>query len=81
MSLIGGKVPLLAKSPNMEDREQINAALFTGVAAVDTLTPLGRGQSILLAGLRGSGKVDLMVEAALGLKSSGVRCVLSIIGE
>eukprot|EP00951_Prasinocladus_malaysianus_P005109 scaffold36333_cov46-Prasinocladus_malaysianus.AAC.3 len=75
----GKQVPLLNKSPDMEDREQINQALFTGVAAVDTLAPLGRGQSILLAGLKGSGKRDLMLEAIIGQKKSGVRCVLGLI--
>lgn len=78
---LAGKVPLLAKCPDMENRETINQPLFTGVAAVDTLTPLGRGQSILVAGLRGSGKTDLLVEAIIGQRSSGVRCVMSLIGE
>uniref|UniRef100_A0A7S1X862 H(+)-transporting two-sector ATPase n=1 Tax=Tetraselmis chuii TaxID=63592 RepID=A0A7S1X862_9CHLO len=77
----GQKIPLLHKSPNMEDRGQINESLFTGVAAVDTLAPLGRGQSMLLTGLAGSGKRDLMLEAILGQRKSDVHCVLALIGE
>mmetsp|Transcript_34500 Transcript_34500/g.97752 ORF Transcript_34500/g.97752 Transcript_34500/m.97752 type:complete len:371 (-) Transcript_34500:814-1926(-) len=78
---LAGKAPLIAKCPNMEDRESINEALFTGVTAVDTLAPLGRGQSILLLGLKNSGKMDLMLTAIAGQRDNGVRCVLTLIGE
>lgn len=77
----GTKVPLLNKTPNMEDRGQICESLFTGVAAVDTLAPLGRGQSMLLAGLQGAGKMDVMLEIILGQRKSGVHCVLALIGK
>eukprot|EP00873_Tetraselmis_striata_P023927 jgi/Tetstr1/444191/TSEL_032085.t1 len=77
----GAKIPLLNKSPNMEDRGQIKESMLTGVAAVDTLAPLGCGQSMLLAGLQGSGKLDLMLEAILGQRRNDVHCVLALIGE
>lgn len=43
--------------------------------ALDVLTPLGRGQSMLVAGPRGSGKTQLCIDAILGQRGSGVRCV------
>jgi F-type H+-transporting ATPase subunit alpha len=47
------------------------------VKALDTLTPLGRGASLLVIGPNNSGKTTLALDAILGQKGSGVRCVLA----
>jgi F0F1-type ATP synthase alpha subunit len=49
----------------------------TGVKALDTLTPLGRGASLLVIGPHNSGKTTLAVDAILGQRASGVKCVMS----
>jgi F-type H+-transporting ATPase subunit alpha len=49
----------------------------TGVKAVDTLTPLGRGASLLVIGPHNSGKTTLAVDAILGQRASGVKCVVA----
>lgn len=48
-----------------------------GVKALDTLTPLGRGASLLVIGPHNSGKTTLAVDAILGQRASGVKCVMS----
>ena len=48
--------------------------------ALDCLTPLGRGQTLLVAGEAGAGKSALVLDAILGQFRSGVRCVYAAIG-
>ncbi|GFR41699.1 hypothetical protein Agub_g2446, partial [Astrephomene gubernaculifera] len=58
--------PLLAPQVEMKDREQIHESLLTGVKALDILTPLGRGSSLLLVGPPGSGKTRVALDAIAG---------------
>ncbi|CAL8468619.1 g8159 [Coccomyxa elongata] len=73
--------PLFGEQPDMESREQIAEALVTGVKALDMLTPLGRGQALLVTGMRQSGKTSLVLDAILGQYRSGVRCIYAAIGQ
>ncbi|DBA79149.1 TPA: hypothetical protein ACH3X1_008983 [Trebouxia sp. C0004] len=81
------QLPLLNDQLDMKSREQINSASFTGIKAVDTLTPLGRGQAQLLVGPADSGKSSLAVDAILGqhmqqqLGQQPVRCVYASVGH
>lgn len=81
------QLPLLNDQLDMKSREQINSASFTGIKAVDTLTPLGRGQAQLLVGPAGSGKSSLAVDAILGQHmqqqpdQQPVRCVYASVGH
>ena len=72
--------PLLNCPPNMEDRESIDSPLITGVKAIDIITPLGRGQALQVSGVQGSGKTQLCIQAVMGQKGSGVKCVYAAIG-
>jgi RecA/RadA recombinase len=49
----------------------------TGVKALDTLTPLGRGASLLVIGPGGSGKTTLALDAVQTQAAAGVRCVMA----
>ena len=49
--------------------------------AVDILTPLGRGQAQLLTGPPGAGKSAAALDAVLGQASTGVRCVMAVLGS
>jgi F-type H+-transporting ATPase subunit alpha len=71
---------LFAECPPMEARSQICAALTTGVKGIDALTPLGRGQCLLVLGAPGSGKTTAALDAVLAQASSGVRCVVAAVG-
>ncbi len=73
-------VPLFAAPPDMESRECLNEALFTGVRALDVLTPLGRGQALQLSGPPGGGKTALALDAIIGQRGAGVRCVYAALG-
>ncbi|KAL3150580.1 hypothetical protein ABBQ32_000390 [Trebouxia sp. C0010 RCD-2024] len=81
------QLPLLNDQLDMKSREQINSPLFTGVKALDTLTPLGRGQAQLLLGPAASGKTSLAVDAIIGQHAlqrpgqSPVRCVYASVGH
>lgn len=57
----------------MKNREQINEALLTGVRALDLLTPVGRGASLLVIGPNGAGKSTLAEDAVLGQRDAGER--------
>lgn len=72
--------PLFAECPPMEARSQICAALTTGVKGVDALTPLGRGQCLLVLGAPGAGKSTAMLDAVLAQAGTGVRCVVAAVG-
>ncbi|WIA34565.1 hypothetical protein OEZ86_012886, partial [Tetradesmus obliquus] len=70
--------PLIKEQVAMKNREQITESLFTGVKGLDTLTPLGRGASLLVIGPSGSGKTSLALDAIQGCQlGSGMRCVLA----
>ena len=48
---------------------------------MDVLTPLGRGQALLLTGTSGSGKSLCVLDIVLGQSRSGVRCVVAAVGQ
>jgi len=67
--------PLINTQIGMKDREQISEALVTGVKALDALTPLGRGTSMLVIGPSGAGKSEVAEDVILGQLGTDVRCV------
>eukprot|EP00882_Tetradesmus_deserticola_P018440 GHRQ01019807.1.p1 GENE.GHRQ01019807.1~~GHRQ01019807.1.p1 ORF type:complete len:361 (+),score=156.87 GHRQ01019807.1:398-1480(+) len=70
--------PLINQQVAMKNREQITESLFTGVKGLDTLTPLGRGASLLVIGPNNSGKTTLALDALQGCqRDSSIRCVLA----
>jgi F-type H+-transporting ATPase subunit alpha len=53
----------------------------THLQAFDILTPLGRGQAQQVVGPQGSGKTQLCIDAVLGQRGTGVRCVYAAVGS
>ena len=51
------------------------------VQAVDALTPLGRGQALLVTGARRAGKTALVLDAVLAQARSNVRCIVAAVGQ
>ena len=72
--------PLFNATPNMEDRESIDSPLLTQVKAIDIITPLGKGQALQVSGVQGSGKTQLCIQAVMGQRGAGVRCVYAAVG-
>jgi len=78
---MGKPVPLLNQQVTMMNREQVTEPLLTGVKALDVLTPVGRGCSMLVIGRKGSGKAALVEDAILGQRGTGVGVVLASINR
>lgn len=62
------------------ERKPIDEPLETGITAVDTLVPIGRGQRELIIGNRGTGKTAIALDAVLHQKNQGVICIYVSIG-
>lgn len=50
-------------------------AFLSGIQAVDALTPIGRGQNMLILGNRGAGKTSMALDIILAQKGAQVRCI------
>ncbi len=70
-----------APIPPIVDRSPINKSLETGVLAIDSLVPIGRGQRELLIGNRYTGKTALAIDTILHQKGHGVFCIYVAIGQ
>lgn len=71
-------LPLMAASPWQADLQPIHASLHTGTAAVDVLTPIGRGQTMLIIGPDGTGKSSVALDAIVAQATSAVHCILAL---
>jgi F-type H+-transporting ATPase subunit alpha len=86
---IDGKGPVKAteymllegKAPGIADRQPVKVPLQTGVKAVDTMIPIGRGQRELIIGDRGTGKTAVAVDAIINQKGKDCICVYVAIGQ
>ena len=86
---IDGKGPINAKeyrpvefnAPGIADRQPVKEPLQTGIKAIDSMIPIGRGQRELIIGDRGTGKTAIAVDAILNQKGKDVICVYVAIGQ
>lgn len=62
--------PLFSSPPLQAEIKPIDQSLHTGTLAIDALTPIGRGQTMLLLGQRGTGKTSLAWDAVLSQATS-----------
>lgn len=68
-------------APGIADRQAVKQPLQTGIKAIDSMTPIGRGQRQLIIGDRGTGKTSIALDAIINQKGSGVICVYVAIGQ
>jgi len=73
--------PLEQRAPGIVDRQPVKEPLQTGIKAVDSMTPIGRGQRELIIGDRGTGKTAIALDAIINQKDSDVICVYVAIGQ
>ncbi len=86
---IDGKGPINAKSarpveiiaPGIAKREPVTEPLQTGIKAIDSMIPIGRGQRELIIGDRGTGKTAIAIDTIINQKGKGVICVYVAIGQ
>jgi len=86
---IDGKGPIEATefrriemvAPGVIARQPVNEPMYTGIKAIDAMTPIGRGQRELIIGDRQIGKTAIGVDAIIRQKDTGVKCIYVAIGQ
>lgn len=86
---IDGKGPIKAKenrkieviAPGIVDRQSVREPLQTGIKAIDTMIPIGRGQRELIIGDRQTGKTAIAIDTILNQKGENVICIYVAIGQ
>ncbi len=73
--------PLEAMAPNVIARQPVKEPLYTGIKAVDSMTPIGRGQRELIIADRQTGKTAIAIDTIINQKGKGVYCVYVAIGQ
>ena len=73
--------PLEFKAPGVVDRQPVKEPLQTGIKAIDSMIPIGRGQRELIIGDRGTGKTAIGVDTIINQKGQDVICVYVAIGQ
>lgn len=68
-------------APGVMAREAVNQPLQTGIKAIDTMVPIGRGQRELIIGDRQTGKTTVAVDTILNQKGADVYCIYVAIGQ
>ncbi|MFH0886687.1 MAG: F0F1 ATP synthase subunit alpha [bacterium] len=68
-------------APSVIDRQPVHEPLQTGIKAVDSMIPIGRGQRELIIGDRQTGKTAIAIDAILNQKGKGVYCIYVAIGQ
>ena len=86
---IDGKGPINAKltdalekvAPGVIERQSVDQPVQTGLKAIDSMVPVGRGQRELIIGDRQTGKTAIAIDAIINQKGTGVKCVYVAIGQ
>jgi len=86
---IDGKGPLNAKqtapiervAPGVIYRKSVSQPVQTGLKAIDSMVPVGRGQRELIIGDRQTGKTAVAIDAIINQKGTGVKCIYVAIGQ
>ncbi|MGA0099130.1 MAG: F0F1 ATP synthase subunit alpha, partial [Steroidobacteraceae bacterium] len=78
---IAERRPLERVAPGVVWRQSVNQPLQTGLKAVDSMVPIGRGQRELIIGDRQTGKTALAVDTIINQKGTGVKCIYVAIGQ
>ncbi len=68
------------QAPGIMGRKPVHEPLQTGIKAIDSMTPIGRGQRELIIGDRKTGKTTIAIDTILNQKGLGVKCVYVAIG-
>ncbi|MBN2687843.1 MAG: F0F1 ATP synthase subunit alpha, partial [Deltaproteobacteria bacterium] len=68
-------------APGVIQRQPVNQPLYTGLKAIDAMTPIGRGQRELIIGDRQIGKTAICIDSIIRQKDTGVKCIYVAIGQ
>ena len=73
--------PLEQMAPGILSREPVSEPLQTGIKAIDSMIPIGRGQRELIIGDRQTGKTAIAIDSIINQKGQGVKCFYVAIGQ
>ena len=73
--------PVECPAPGIIERAPVNVPLQTGITAIDSMIPIGRGQRELIIGDRQTGKTAICLDTIINQKGTGVVCVYVAIGQ
>jgi F-type H+/Na+-transporting ATPase subunit alpha len=73
--------PIERIAPGVVDRQSVREPLQTGLKAIDSMVPIGRGQRELIIGDRQTGKTAVAIDTILNQKDTGVICIYNAIGQ
>ncbi len=73
--------PVEEEAPGIVDRKSVSVPMETGILAIDSMFPIGRGQRELIIGDRQTGKTSIAVDTILNQKGKDVVCIYVAIGQ
>ncbi|WP_353990123.1 F0F1 ATP synthase subunit alpha [Pediococcus argentinicus] len=73
--------PIEHKAPGVMERKSVDQPLQTGIKAIDSLVPIGRGQRELIIGDRKTGKTSVAIDTILNQKDQDMICIYVAIGQ
>jgi len=75
------RLPVERVAPGVIQRQNVDTPLQTGLKAIDSMIPIGRGQRELIIGDRQTGKTAIGVDAIINQKGTGVICIYVAVGQ
>ena len=79
--LTTGTRPIESEAPGIIERKSVSVPLQTGIKAIDSMIPIGRGQRELIIGDRQTGKTEIAIDTIINQKNTGVICIYVAIGQ
>ena len=73
--------PIETEAPGIIERKSVSVPLQTGIKAIDSMIPIGRGQRELIIGDRQTGKTEIAIDTIINQKNSDVICIYVAIGQ
>ena len=73
--------PIEKIAPGVIERKSVDQPVQTGIKAIDSMVPIGRGQRELIIGDRQTGKTAVAIDAIINQKDTGVKCIYVAIGQ
>jgi F-type H+/Na+-transporting ATPase subunit alpha len=77
----GGFSPVEKVAPGVIQRQSVDEPVQTGIKAIDSMIPVGRGQRELIIGDRQTGKTAIAIDAIINQKDTGIKCIYVAIGQ
>ena len=73
--------PIESEAPGIIERKSVSVPLQTGIKAIDSMIPIGRGQRELIIGDRQTGKTEIVIDTIINQKNTDVICIYVAIGQ